>query len=360
MRKPMPAPILLALLAVFLAGALLLCLTKDRAEKPHAPIMRDAAARADAAFRVLKEERLRRGLPINAADDPNETGIIGDGYTEITTTLGSLEAKRSAANPNLSAAIADMFVSVGLRPGDRIAVNLSGSFPGVNIAVLCAMDALGLEGAAIPSVGASTYGANIPAFTYPDMEAYLSSVGLVTRRSFAFSIGGSNDTGAEMPAVTREAIRLRLIGLGYESIEIATLDENIGDRYNRFVSGGSVKCFVNVGGNDLSFGASGDMLNMPGGVMRQLPDGMTGGGLVQRFLREGVPVIHLLNMKNLFAALNLPFDPIPMQETGQGDIYFTEGYPRPIAIAVCLAYAVALGMAIWYWRRRRGGRVDSP
>ena len=42
-------------------------------------------------------------------------------------------------------------------------------------------------------------------------------------------------------------------------------------------------------------------------------------GLIPLFERDGVPVIHLLNMKSLLPAWGLPFDPYPMPEPGEGD-----------------------------------------
>jgi len=353
MEKNVKTPWLLALFAVLLAGVLLLECTKVPAEKAAAPLMRNAAARAKAAFDSLKAERLRRGLPIRIADDPNETGMIGDPFTGITTTLGSLESKRSTTNPNLAAAIVDMFVTLGLQEGDRVAVNLSGSFPCANIAVLCAMDAMGLSGVAIPSIGASTYGANLPEFTYPDMEAYLASNGLVTRRSTAFSMGGEADAGLEMSEQLREDIRRRLTGLGYEFLLYADLSENIADRVRRFSQGGAVRCFVNIGGNEASFGDSSGMTAMPGGILTSLPEGEQGNGLVQHYLREGVPVVHLLNMKGLLADFGLPYDPIPLPAVGQGGVYWRQGYRPWLVALVCAASIAALVGALFLGRRRR-------
>lgn len=66
-----------------------------------------------------------------------------------------------------------MLTQCGAEKGDTVAVNLSSSFPCLNLAVLCALDAMELKGIVINSVGASTYGANLPDFTYLDMEHFL-------------------------------------------------------------------------------------------------------------------------------------------------------------------------------------------
>ena len=70
---------------------------ESRAEYAY---MLDAAKRTQAAFAAVKTERQRRGLSIQKADDLNETGLIGDYLTPVTTTLGNLEAKRTSVNPN--------------------------------------------------------------------------------------------------------------------------------------------------------------------------------------------------------------------------------------------------------------------
>lgn len=46
--------------------------------------------------------------------------MIGEEYTDITTTLGSIEAKRTAADPDMAALLVRMFSEAGLRSGDRV------------------------------------------------------------------------------------------------------------------------------------------------------------------------------------------------------------------------------------------------
>ena len=51
-----------------------------------------------------------------------------------------IKKQRSAANPNIAAMIVDMLTQCGVKAGDPVAVNCSGSFPGLNVSVLCALD----------------------------------------------------------------------------------------------------------------------------------------------------------------------------------------------------------------------------
>ena len=171
----------LIVLLFLLLSLIVLESTKTLTLKEDHEAMAEAARRTDAAFKAIKAERLSRGHVLSLKDDPNQTGMVGASYTEITTTLGSLESKSSAANPNTAAMVYDMLMQCGVREGDTVAVNLSSSFPALNVAILCALDTCGAKGVIINSVGASTYGANLPDYTYLDMEQTLLAAGLIER-----------------------------------------------------------------------------------------------------------------------------------------------------------------------------------
>lgn len=363
----------LVLLVFLLLSLTALHETKTLVRKEDAGQMEEAARRTEAAFKAIREARLALGHAISPADDPNSTGMVGEAYTEITTTLGSLESKRSAANPNTGAMVYDMLVQCGVKPGDRVAVNFSGSFPALNTAVLCALDTLGARATVISSVGASTYGANLPDFTWQDMEHVLLSQGLIENHSAYFSMGGAGDVGKEMPEDTKKAIISRLTGYGLQFLSYEDLNENLSARLDIYTKEGTPACFINAGGNLLSFAGGEEMISAKNGIL--LPgreslagrgsaenSGSSGGlsgvsqallsltgqetaaGLVPSFLGDGVPVIHLLNMKSLLPAWDLPFDPAPMPEPGQGGVYSRYQYNKTLAV-FCLA--ASLGLLIW-------------
>lgn len=54
--------------------------------------------------------------------------MIGDEYTPITTSLGSEEAKRTTANPDMAALLVQMLTEAGVKSGDTIGAGLFG-FP---------------------------------------------------------------------------------------------------------------------------------------------------------------------------------------------------------------------------------------
>ena len=312
---------LLGLLLLLACSLLLVSFTQATVEKELAPMMREASRRTAEAFAHVRGQRIASGILIELAEDVNDTGLIGILYSGITTTLGSLETKRSTTNPNIAAMVVELFGELGLEKGDRVAINLSSSFPALNIAVLCAAETLGLEYNAAFSIGASTYGATLPALTYGDMETALRAEGLLQKGSYGFSPGGWKDQGLDMSADALQEIAARLQGYGYRFLETADMDENIARRVANYEREGPVRCLVNVGGNEVAFGFGSGMESARGGILRELPIGESGNGLVQHYLRRGIPVMHLLNMKDLLSAYGLPYDPIPLPAAGEGEIY---------------------------------------
>ena len=327
-----------------LCSLLLLEQTKTLTKKENAAVMLDASTRMERSLSALKEEKQNRGYKISPLDDPNATGMIGESYTEITTTLGSLESKRSTTNPNTAAMVVDMLTQCGVKQGDTVAVNLSSSFPCLNIAVLCALDAMDLKGSVMNSVGASTYGANLPDFTYLDMEHFLLEHQYLSNHSSCFSLGGQDDIGREMPQDVKDSITARLSGYGYRFLYYEDLEENINARLSIYEDGGEPACFINAGGNLMSFGGGTEMVSAANGIIRPGRAEVKGRGLIPLFLNKEVPVIHLLNMKGLLPSYGLPFDPSPVPAAGEGGVYETWQYNLPLAAAL-----VAVGLLLLVW-----------
>ncbi len=314
-----------------------------------------AAAEATAAcIRAVHRRKEELGVSIDLSGDINNTGVVGKDYSAITTTLGNLEAKRTSTNPNMAAVVVDMLCELGLERGDKVAINCSGSFPALNIAVMCAVDQLELDPLLITSFGSSTHGANDPELTYLDMEQYLWEQGFLRHRSRWFSIGGMEDVGKEMAPATVSEIISRLEGYGYELYYNEDLLDNVRARYQMYRDYGDIRCFVNVGGNDPSFGDSSVIVHADGGILTELSEKDRSTGLVQLFLRDGTPVIHLLNIKSIATAYGLPIDPTPVPAVGEGGIYQRYVYCRPLAAAGALAgFALLLPWEKLAARRRK-------
>jgi poly-gamma-glutamate system protein len=317
-RIPFAAPGVLVAVACLAAGVVLTASARAGDALPSAAVPRaEAAALMARALSSIKALRLEKGIPLDAALDPNHTGIVGAEFTPLTTSLGDAAAKRTAANPAFAAVVAGYYQRAGLGPGDVVAIGGSGSFPAFVLASLCAARALDLRPVLIYSVGSSMYGANIPGFTFVDMLARLRSDGLLPYSIAAIAPGGERDTGRgvlfdeEGATLIDEARRS-----GLPLIEGATLADRVRRRLGAYEAGAAgrpVRCFVNVGGATANFGDTEASLLVPNGLVLRLPSlpESPSRGLLFEFAARGIPVVHLLYVKGLARENGLPFDPVP-------------------------------------------------
>ena len=108
---------------------------------------------------ALKESRMEQGVFIDIENDPNETGLVGSPFSLVTTDEGDLDAKVTTLDPNFAAAMVELMSRIDLQENDTVALLMTGSMPGANLAVLTACKALNIYPVAITSVGASQWGA---------------------------------------------------------------------------------------------------------------------------------------------------------------------------------------------------------
>ena len=141
---------------------------------------------------VLYAEKSRLGLA-DEERDPLHTGLIGVEFSPLTTSLGHLADKRAAAQPAMADVVADYLNKAGVKKGDWIALNASGSFPGFNLAALCAAETLGINVQGVFSYGSSMYGGTDAGFTFPVMLDLLNERGLLSTRFVAVAPGGAWD-----------------------------------------------------------------------------------------------------------------------------------------------------------------------
>ncbi|SVB55517.1 uncharacterized protein METZ01_LOCUS208371, partial [marine metagenome] len=279
-----------------------------------------AAELMENAMDALKQSRMEKGVFIDIENDPNETGLVGTPYSLITTDEGDLDAKLTTLDPNFAAVIVDLMVQIDLNENDTIAVLLTGSMPGANIAVLTACKALGVYPVGITSIGASQWGANQVDFTWLDMESILYDKNLIPSRSIAASIGGRNDMGRLLSPAGRKIIMDNIVTHNLPLIRNNKLAENVQDRMDRFSAIRPIEqyaAFINVGGGVASLGTSFNLKLLPPGVVVRTdvtdisrPGGIEGA--LPKFAKENVLILHILNIRPLMAQFNMPFAPIPI------------------------------------------------
>jgi len=298
-----------------------------------------AAERMAKAMALLKDVRLEKGVFVDIENDPNETGLVGSQFSLTTTDEGDLDAKLTTLDPNFAAAMVELLDQAELQSGDTIAVMLTGSMPGANMAMLIACDAMNIHPVVITSIGASQWGANDPDMTWLDMEKILFDNGLIPTRSIAASIGGRNDQGRLLSPKGRELITDNISEHGMPLIKGESLRENIQKRLAHF-GDHNYKAVVNVGGGVASLGTSFNLKLLPPGVVyRNDIEAISrkGGieGTVVKFVKKNMPLIHVLNIQKLTENLSMPFAPIPIPHIGKGSLYAIQKYNLTVTF-LCL------------------------
>ena len=211
----------------------------------------EAAQLSQKAEQVLKNHRVENSIFIDVVNDPNQTALIGQEFTLVTTDRGEIDAKLSTTNPNFAAVVVQLLKDAGVEAGDNVAVAMSGSFPGLNISVAAAIEILSLNPVTITSVGASNFGANDPNFTWLDMETVLYNSGLMRHRSVAASIGGGHDIGRGLSPEGRHLIEEAIQRNDVIFINESYLENSIERRmeiYEKYSKNKPIKAFINVGG----------------------------------------------------------------------------------------------------------------
>ena len=138
----------------------------------------EASKTAYEAFRLTQDFFMSKGYLCRNVGDVSCTGLIGLSMSEITTDSGNLYSKRSSVNPNMAAIFVAWLSELNLKKGDVIALQETGSYPALDIAMLSAIKILELKPLIIFSVGASQFGANRPNFTWLDIYRNLVEKGL--------------------------------------------------------------------------------------------------------------------------------------------------------------------------------------
>ena len=311
----------------------------------------EAARVMQQAMDLLKEAQAPEAAYVDEVNDPYRTLLIGQKHTLITSVEGSHNAKLSSLNPNMAAMVVQMFREAGLRSGQKVAVAVSGSFPGINLAVYSACKVLDLDPVVLASVSSSWYGANDPDFTWLDMERVLSEGGLFTFRSVSASIGGADDRGRSLPPEGRALIRqsIQRNGVGY--LNPSSVESSVQARIELYMNEirdtpGGYGAYVNVGGGVASLGHVENGVLIPLGVIRHLRDmNYPARGVIHFYSDNGVPVINFKYRNKKFESLlrkyGLPWRPAEVPEIGEGRIFDTERYDlRVVALAVVLMAAI--------------------
>lgn len=282
------------------------------------------------SMEAIKNKKREIGLSTDSMDI-NSTGMIGEQYSPITTTLGSIEAKRTSSNPDMAALVVHMLGQLNIQKGDTVGANFSGSFPSLNIAVLAACDAMDLDVVYICSIGSSNYGANQIEFTFPDMVNYLVSKGILSTNTSLVTPGGEDDSGSYIDIQILNNIIDRIKSYNIEVLREPDFSKNIEKRIGIYDEN-DIDVFISVGGNITSMGIDDYSEPIREGIVGTGDKISEKSGLIEIYSHKGVPTINLLNMKGLTKKYGLPYDPIGFNQIGEGSIYHEVEYNKVLII----------------------------
>ena len=304
--------------------------------------------RAEQAIATAKGER---GIAIDARNDPERCGVIGPQFTLITTDRGSQPAKALAAHPNFAAAITQMLLQARVGPGDLVAVGMTGSLPGLNLAVLAACRALGAEPIVITSLGASMFGATDPELTWLDMERVVADKGVWASRSVAASLGGGGDVGRGLSPAGRQLLIDAIGRNGARLLQGETVLDAVKERVALYDSiaaarGRPIRVYMNVGGGVASLGGSQNGRLIPAGYTRKLArKSYPNRGVLNVLADRGLPVIHLLQVEQLARQYDITDASGSVVHPGRGLLFIKYRYNLWI-VAIAAALVLALNAVV--------------
>ncbi|MDR1377683.1 MAG: poly-gamma-glutamate system protein [Synergistaceae bacterium] len=275
-------------------------------------------ARVREAQNILWSEMEKRGWtdPVN---DLDKTGFIGLDWSETTTTLGFLEAKRNACDPLWAVQFLRWFDRLGLKAGDRVVVTSSASFPGMLYSMLAAAEFRGLAIDLTVSLGASAWGANRSEAPWPLLARVLRAHDLLRTRPLFYTLGGNGENGDGMFPEGIEALKRAAREDGVELFrsgqisdiidrKMALIAPEIAPNSSRVIGESAARLVVSVGGNLSSLGLDEIVVTLRNGLLFQEDAAAAGDGVIALSLRLGIPVLHLLNLRSLSQKVGIDFE----------------------------------------------------
>jgi len=278
-------------------------------ELPEAGLMKKSVRLTEKWFQIISSEKQKRDIISDANSNVEFSGLIGDDFTYITTTLGSLEAKELATNPEFAAIITKYLIEADIDSSSEVGMTISGSFPSLAIATLASLQTIGAKVILFSSLGSSSYGANQPNATWIDMGNWLINKGGLKYKTNILTMGAENDNGSSLQDEGKLILDEAAKRNNEEFYIPQTLEESI-ELKTKILLENKISLLINIGGNQAAMGAC---VHAPG-----IPNGLNNGvkicddkdrGIISRLAEDGIPYLHLLNIKDLAIKNNIPLEP---------------------------------------------------
>jgi len=358
-----PVTLLLLLGGAIVALAISRTVFVHTEERPDAKVMRQAERLASHWFDVIETRKTGAGIPNEVMLSCPHAGMLGAEWSEFTTTLGSIEAKRTAANPRFAALMVRLFHDAGIDSTSCIGIVLSGSFPTLAVATLAAAQTVGVRTVVLSSLGSSSYGANQPGATWLDMESWLREDGQLRYGSRLVTMGAEGDSGGGLSDEGIALLRATAARHGVTLAAFPSFEHAVQAKESLLASEG-IDLLVNIGGNQTSLGACRHASTLPTGlVMHPLKCTDPDRGLIERCSQRNIPVIHLLHIKSIAARHKVPLVPEGNGRVTNDEVLFATTVNRGPVVLLLVAIFVMLMLCRWQSpgaRNRPGNRITNP
>lgn len=346
----LPRLIMILFCVFVLAGLGIVEHFKQSKPQPNFQAKLHAASWTYKAFQQIRKARYQHHAAINTSTDPQRSGLIGKQLTDITTDSGNLYSKQTTINPNIAALFVEWLKQLNAKPGDVVAVGMTGSFPALDIAMLSAIKTLKLKPLIVFSAAASQYGANLPDFSWLVMYHNLVENNIFNFPVLGVSLGGKRDYAYGVNKKGRQILIDTIKKYHYPYLDSKGTIDGISKRmaiYEKDRKGMPILAYINVGGSVASIGLKQinhdkkvHTLNKPHslkfGVITRMPISLANvDSVAVRFLKQGVPVINAHNVgRNLVEQYKFPAAPRYEPLIGTGILFYQKEYNTWLAIII--------------------------
>jgi len=307
-------------------------------ERKDSALMYRASTLASNWFDIISKIKKEKGLLSPESENLKYPGLIGLEYSEITTTLGSLDAKYTANNPEFAALTVKFLIQAGIDSTSTVGVISSGSFPSLAISTLAAIQTLGAKVILISSLGASSYGANDPNATWIDMEKWLRDNGGLKYRSTLVTLGAENDNGLGLQDEGIAMLEQAANRCDVTLFKPQTFDQSLNTKLD-LLTKSKINLLINIGGSQVALGKCPHGSAINNGFHKTLNTcNDSDRGLIFRLSEKGIPVLHYLNIKSLASEYGLPIAPSKVFEKPEL-IYYEQAPDKSYSVLALLFIA---------------------
>ena len=194
------------------------------------------------------------------------------------------------------------------------------------------------------------------------MEAVLVKNKVIKTSSLMVSYGGIDDRALGLSVEGRKLMEDTITRNACKPLKEKNYKESVDKRmavYREHAGDKPIKAYVNVGGGASSVGSRLSKARYKAGINRKAPVGASEReSVMTRFVKEGIPVIHLDRMDKIAQRYGLPVPPKAPVQPGTGKIFTSEDHNKWLAAA---ALAVIFGALFIFIRLDWGFRLlGSP